>query len=144
MSTTYQRTITNELHSLETLMNGITNFLEDNGVDAQTVYRINLAMEEFITNIIKYGYADYDSHNIQVAIEVLPGEVVAVVEDFGRAFNPLEQESKVPEESLEKQEVGGLGLHLIKKMLDGIDYRREGNKNILEIRKSRQLPGAAE
>ncbi len=59
MSTRLTRKITNELHSLESLMNATTNFLEDHGADAQTVYRVNLALEEMITNIIKYGYDDY-------------------------------------------------------------------------------------
>jgi len=143
MNTLFQRTITNELHSLESLMNAITNFLEDQAVDAQAVYRINLAMEEMITNIIKYGYDDYDTHEINVTVEVLEFEIVAVIEDTGREFNPLEQKMEVKDESLEEKEVGGLGLHLIKQMLDAMTYRREERKNILEIRMRRQLPESA-
>jgi len=88
MQTSFQRTITNELHDLESLMNASTNFLEDRGVDAQAVYRINLALEEMITNIIKHGYDDYDSHEIKVSVEVRENEIVSLIEDDGHEFNP--------------------------------------------------------
>jgi anti-sigma regulatory factor (Ser/Thr protein kinase) len=143
MKTTFQRTITNELHSLGDLMSALTNFLEDQGVDAQAVYRINLAMEEMITNIIKYGYDDYDTHNIEVSVHVMENEVVAAIEDYGREFNPLEQKAELKEGSLEERPVGGLGLHLIKEMLDAVTYRREGRKNVLEICMLRQNPDRA-
>lgn len=137
MSTRLTRKITNELHSLESLMNATTNFLEDHGVDGQSVYRINLALEEMITNIIKYGYDDYDIHDIDVCLEILSEEIVAVIEDDGHAFDPLAQEKKPAAGQLEEQEVGGLGIHLIKQLVGNMAYRRENNRNILEIRAQR-------
>lgn len=136
MNSSFARTITNELHSLASLMHAITNFLEDQQVDAQSVYRINLTLEEMVTNIIKYGYDDYDSHNIQVTLDVLEDHIVCVIEDFGREFNPLEVTKETP---LEEPKVGGLGIHLIKHLLDSIEYRREGQKNILEIKALRKF-----
>lgn len=137
MPTSFHRTIANELHDLEILMNASTNFLEDGGVGAQTVYRINLALEEMITNIIKHGYSDYDAHEIRVSIEIGESEITALIEDDGHEFNPLEWEKKDGLGSLEKRQVGGLGIHLIKDLLDQVTYRRENNKNILEIKSRR-------
>jgi len=141
MSTRLTRKITNELHSLESLMNATTNFLEDHGVDGQTVYRVNLALEEMITNIIKYGYDDYDGHDIDVALEIFPDEVVAVIEDDGHEFNPLAQ-SKGVEHALETQPIGGLGIHLIKQLVGKMSYQRDGDRNILEIRAQRKHASA--
>src|SRR5476649_207199 len=104
MSTRLTRKITNELFDLESLMNASTNFLEDNGVDGQTVYKVNLALEEMITNIIKYGYDDYESHDIDVSLEILADEVVAVIEDDGHEFDPLTQSKGATAVSLEEQE----------------------------------------
>jgi len=138
MSTRLTRKITNELHSLESLMNATTNFLEDHDVDGQTVYRVNLALEEMITNIIKYGYDDYESHDIDVSLEILADEVIAVIEDDGHEFDPLTQEKSADAGTLEEQEPGGLGIHLIKQLVGNMSYKREGTKNVLEIRAQRK------
>ncbi len=124
-------------------MNASTNFLEDQGVDAQSVYRINLALEEMISNIIKHGYDDYDGHKIQVSIEARENEIVSIIEDDGHEFNPLTREKKVEPVPLAERKVGGLGIHLIKDLLDHVDYRRENGKNVLEIKMRRKLPTAS-
>ena len=137
MSTRLTRKITNELHSLESLMNATTNFLEDHGVDGQTVYRINLALEEMVTNIIKYGYDDYENHEIDVALDILADEVVAVIKDDGHEFDPLAQ-TKASDKDLDNQPIGGLGIHLIKQLVGKMSYQRDGKWNILEIRALRK------
>ena len=139
---TFQRTIGNDLYELQSLMHAMTNFLEDHGVEGQPVYRINLALEELITNTIKYGYTDYDSHEIQVSAEIDDERVVCVIKDGAREFNPLDQ--KAPESPSEESKAGGLGIHIIRQMLDSITYRREGHENILEIQIRKTLsPDAA-
>jgi serine/threonine-protein kinase RsbW len=138
MSTRLTRKITNELFDLESLMNATTNFLEDHGVDGQTVYKVNLALEEMITNIIKYGYDDYNSHDIDVCLEILPDEIVAVIEDDGHAFDPLAQEKRDEPATLEEKKPGGLGIHLIKQLVGNMSYRRDGTRNVLEIRAQRK------
>ena len=145
MNTIFERTITNELHSLESLTNASTNFLEDNSVDPQAVYRINLALEELITNTIKHGYDDYDPHNIDVRLEVRDDEILATIKDDGHAFNPVapQQIANTQKVSLEQRPIGGLGLQLIKKMLSEMVYRREGDWNILEVKMLRKLPTSA-
>jgi anti-sigma regulatory factor (Ser/Thr protein kinase) len=140
MNTIFERTITNELHSLESLTNASTNFFEDNEVDAQAVYRINLALEELITNVIKHGYDDYDPHEIAVRLEVREEVILATIKDDGHEFNPLEKTVNPRQESLEERPIGGLGLKLIKKMLSEMIYRREGDWNILEVKMLRKLP----
>ena len=122
-------------------MHGITNFLEDHGVEGQAVYRINLAMEELITNTIKFGYADYDSHNIDIALEVGDEDVIATIQDDGREFDPIAQKEVDLNIPLEDRRIGGLGIHLLKKLLDSIEYRREGHRNIISIR-TRRIPAA--
>jgi anti-sigma regulatory factor (Ser/Thr protein kinase) len=144
MNSIFERTISNELHSLESLTNASTNFLEDSMVDAQAVYRINLALEELITNTIRHGYDDYESHEIAVRLEVREDAILATIKDDGHEFDPLTQDMKNPQKvSLEERPVGGLGLHLLKKMLSEMHYRREGDWNILEVKMLRKLPSTA-
>lgn len=138
---TFQRTIGNDVYELQSLMHAMTNFLEDHGVEGRPVYRINLALEELITNTIKYGYSDYDRHEIHVSAEIGDERVVCVIEDNAREFNPLDQKS--PELASVESRVGGLGIHIIRQMLDSMTYRREGRRNILEIQTRKNLPPAA-
>ena len=145
MNSVFERTITNELHSLESLTNASTNFLEDNSVDTQAVYRINLALEELITNTIKHGYDDYDPHQIEVRLEVRDDEILATIKDDGHEFNPVapQQIANTQKVSLEERPIGGLGLHLIKKMLSEMTYRRDGDWNVLQVKMLRKLPTSA-
>ena len=140
MSASFHQTIANDFAELSGLMQAATGFLESRGVDAQAVYRINLALEEMVTNIIKYGYDAPGRHEIEVALDVGANEVTVVIIDDGHDFNPILQERKPPAEKPEDLEIGGLGIHLIKKLLDRIDYRREEGRNILEIT-TRRKPG---
>lgn len=137
-----KQTISNDFPSLKELMRSAGVFLEEKAVDPQAAYRINLVLEEMVTNIIKYGYDKPRRHEIRVLLEIRNDDVVVLIEDEGHEFNPLMQPEKEMAVPLEKREVGGLGIHLIRKLLDHIDYRRENGKNILEIRTRRQFPAS--
>ncbi len=138
MNPSFHQTIANDFTALQALMDGATDFLESQGVDAQAVYRINLALEEMVTNIIKYGYDEPGRHPIEVMIEVGEKEVTASIVDDGHDFNPVLQERKPPSEKVEDREIGGLGIHLMKKLLHRLEHRREEGRNILEITALRQ------
>ncbi len=138
---TFQRTIANDLYELQSLMHAMTNFLEDHGVEGPPVYRVNLALEELVTNTIKYGYSDYDPHEINISATIADERVVCVIEDGAREFNPLDQDA--PESTSEESKVGGLGIHIIRQMLDSMTYRREDRQNILEIQTRKNLPAEA-
>jgi serine/threonine-protein kinase RsbW len=143
MNASFHQTIANDFVNLHGLMEGATQFLESQSVDAQAVYRINLALEEMVTNIIKYGYDEPGRHKIEVTLEVGTKEVALVIVDDGHDFNPLLHERKPPADKLEDREIGGLGIHLMKKLLDHMEHRREGGRNILEIKILRKLAAPA-
>jgi anti-sigma regulatory factor (Ser/Thr protein kinase) len=138
MSASFHQIIANDFAALKELMDRATEFLESHGVDAQAVYRINLALEEMVTNIIKYGYDAPEPHKIEVTLDVRAQEVALVIIDDGHDFNPVLQERRPPAEKSEDREIGGLGIHLVKKLLDRMDHRREQGRNILEITTRRQ------
>ncbi|HEV3270889.1 MAG TPA: ATP-binding protein [Candidatus Methylacidiphilales bacterium] len=135
MNTPFHQTIANDFAALGELMENATRFLEGEGVDAQAVYRINLALEEMVTNIIKYGYDEPGRHKIEVTLDVGAKEVALVIVDDGHGFDPVLQERKEPAGD---REIGGWGIPLIKKLLHSMDYRRERGRNILEIKTLRQ------
>jgi serine/threonine-protein kinase RsbW len=139
MNASFHQIIANDFANLGGLMEGATEFLESQGVDAQAVYRINLALEEMVTNIIKYGYDEPGRHKIKVTLDVGAKEVALAIIDDGHDFNPILHERTPPAEKLEEREIGGLGIHLMKKLLDRMEHRREAGRNILEITILRKL-----
>jgi anti-sigma regulatory factor (Ser/Thr protein kinase) len=108
-------------------------FLEPRELQSKLVYAVNLILEEILMNIIKYGYDDEESHEIEVQIEVEQEEVALTVIDDGKEFNPLTiprpDHSKSAMDRLEE----GLGLQFVRHMRNAMEYRREENKNMLKI-----------
>lgn len=125
--------IKNNLSEIENLAEAITNYCKDNGVAEAICYDIRLALEEAISNTIKYGYDDHSLHNIQVRIGIANQELLIEIEDDARAFNPLE--APTPDLSLpvDQKPIGSLGIYLMRSVMDRVDYKRSGTKNILRL-----------
>jgi sigma-B regulation protein RsbU (phosphoserine phosphatase) len=130
--------LNNKVSELERFNQTLTEFGRRHGLAANVVHDLNLALEEILTNIISYGYTDNREHEIQVRLSVQPGEVRVYVEDDGQPFNPLEAPEPDITKPLEERTIGGLGIHLVRKLMDGLDYKRQGDRNLLIIRKKTQ------
>lgn len=123
----------NNMQELTHVLQVVNVFLEPRELQSKLVYAVNLILEEILVNIIKYGYDDEDSHEIEVRIGVEEEEVALTVIDDGKEFNPLTvprpDHSKSAMERIEE----GLGLQFVRHMRNAMEYRREGEKNILSI-----------
>ena len=91
-------------------------------------------------DFIKYGFDEQGVHPIHITFRVVVDNVEMEFEDRGREFNPLEVEDPDLVSAIENRQLGGLGIHLVKKMVDAAEYRRVGDKNILLLRKSKSAP----
>ena len=111
--------------------------LEEAGCPMKVQFQIDVAVDEIFTNIAMYAYAP-GTGSATVRIRVDRDEKVAEITfiDSGVAFNPLLQ--KEPDTTLPaaQRAVGGLGIFMVKKSMDEMHYAREGEQNILRIRKS--------
>ena len=97
--------------------------------------QIAVAIDELFVNIANYAYPDTGDVTIQFIFEESSRMVTISFIDQGFPFNPLDVAEPDITESAEKRKIGGLGIFLVKKMMDAMDYRREDGKNILTIRK---------
>ena len=113
-----------------------TVWLEANRVPAAAAVLANLAIEELVTNCIKYGYSESSEHLIDVAMRVADGQLIMHVTDDGRPFNPLEAPAPDLSLPLDERPIGGLGLHLLRTMSDSMTYERRGNLNCLTLVKA--------
>jgi phosphoserine phosphatase RsbU/P len=126
--------VKNDLAELQRLNELVTEFSEQQGLPAELVYRVNLVLEEIVTNIVSYGYDDSLEHEISVRLSWLKPWIEVEIEDDGRPFNPLDAPSPDMEKPLGERQIGGLGIHLVRKMMDDLAYRRESDKNCLHLK----------
>ena len=133
MANTLSVSFANDMKELTHLLQVVNVFLEPRELQSKLIYAVNLILEEILMNIIKYGYDDEESHEIEVQIEVEQEEVALTVIDDGKEFNPLTiprpDRSKSAMDRLEE----GLGLQFVRHMRNAMEYRREEGKNILKI-----------
>ena len=97
---------------------------------------MSLALDEVVTNIIRYAHADGRQHPIVVRLTLEPGVLTAQVEDDGRSFNPLEVSPPDIGASIEDRPIGGLGIHLVRSVMTSVEYRREDGRNVLTMTKN--------
>lgn len=127
-------TIKNRMQELGPLSEKVQAFLEPLELPPRAAYVVDLAVEEMVTNIMKYGYDDEDVHEIVVRVDTPEREIRVTLEDDGHEFDPLQVPEPEKPDSIHERKIGGLGIHLVRNMASGMTYRREADRNILEIR----------
>lgn len=123
----------NDMQELTHVLQVVNVFLEPRALSSKLVYAVNLILEEILMNIIKYGYDDEDSHEIEVQIGVEKEEVALTVIDDAKEFNPLTIPGPARSKSAMDRLEEGLGLQFVRHMRNAMEYRREEDKNILTI-----------
>jgi len=128
-----QLQLLNRLDELKRLATAMDQLGEEWRIPANYVMELNLAVEELFTNIVFYAYDDKNEHTIELMFEnPEPGCIRISVTDDGKAFNPLEKSvNDNLSKPLEERKIGGLGIHLVKKMVSHLEYQRKDGKNIL-------------
>jgi anti-sigma regulatory factor (Ser/Thr protein kinase) len=107
------------------------------GVADHIAFRLALALEEAVTNVIGHAFDGVPPpHLITVRLEITSRRFIAEVSDNGRPFDPTA--APVPDLSLplDQRPPGGLGIHLMRSMMDRVQYRRRGDRNLLRLEKA--------
>jgi serine/threonine-protein kinase RsbW len=119
------------------VVQALEQFGRDHQLPANIIQAADLALEEHLTNLMTYGFADNREHQIEVRF-TLGSQFVIEVEDDGPPFNPLDVKEVDTTAPLEQRPIGGLGIHLMRRFMDEIEYRSEAGKNVLRMRKRLQ------
>jgi len=128
--------VNNAFAEIPAVNEAASRWLADRHVPPAADYLANLAIEELVTNCIKYAYDDAKQHVIEIGLKLSGGELVLTVTDDGRPFNPLEVPEPDTSLPVEDLPIGGLGIHLLRRMSDRMEYARVDRKNQLTLRKS--------
>lgn len=92
------------------------------GFSVKEVYAIQLAADEACTNIIEHAYDEMDAGELEVCCDVQPDKVKIVLRDKGASFDPSSVEEPDLDADLSDRKVGGLGIYLMRKLMDEVDY----------------------
>jgi serine/threonine-protein kinase RsbW len=124
----------NQLSEIERLARIVHDFGRRHQIEVQIIYTMKLALDEILTNIISYAYDDAREHIIVVRLSLDQEKWTVEVEDDGRPFNPLNAPEPDTKQLLGERPIGGLGIHLVRKLIDELEYRRQNDRNILVMR----------
>jgi anti-sigma regulatory factor (Ser/Thr protein kinase) len=117
----------------------ITDAVDDlghkEGWSNDLLFRVHLVLEELVLNIIDYGFDDgKDEHDLEVVLVSDDDALTIEITDDGIPFDPLTDAKKPDVDApLEDRPIGGLGVHLVRTMMDEVTYEREDGKNHLTL-----------
>ena len=128
--------IDNQIGELSFLAEEIEKLAEEWNLPMALAMNINLVIEEAVSNIIFYAFADNEKHEIKISISLNIDKLLIEIADNGLPFNPMLQQEPDITLPLKERPVGGLGIFLITQIMDEVSYVRQKNQNILTLNKS--------
>ena len=127
-------TLEAKLENLDRVLAFVDKFLEDLDCSPKPQMQIDIAVEELFVNIAKYAYTPAVG-SMTLRIEKDPIGVAITFIDSGVPYNPLAKLDPDVTLSAEERQIGGLGIFMVKKSMDSMEYKHEDGQNILTIRK---------
>jgi serine/threonine-protein kinase RsbW len=126
-------TLPAQLSYLQTFIDFITSCSRDQGFNQKKIHEIELAAEEALVNIFNYAY-EGNNGDVEIICRIDDDErFILEIIDTGIPFNVLSVKDPDISADISERRIGGLGVFLMKKIMDAVHYRREGNKNILTL-----------
>ncbi len=126
-------TLKNNVKELSRLAIFLEQLAEEWSLTPNVMMAVNLSLEEAVSNIIFYAWADTNEHLIDLDFQNNDNDLTIVLTDDGKPFDPTKRDNPDINLPIEERPIGGLGILLIRKLMDGISYHRSGNKNQLTL-----------
>ena len=120
--------IKNEVGELER----VNQFVEEIGEDQMN---LNLVMEEMVSNVIFYAYPEGKEEEIELVAESNGKELTFVLSDKGKEFDPTMKEDADPNVNPMERDIGGMGIYIVKNIMNQVTYQRLEGKNLLTMKK---------
>ena len=128
-------TLPNDINTIPQLCEFIEGICEELNLEMSITMSLNLALEEAVVNVMEYAYPIGVQGD--VTIEAIANEtcLVFIISDSGIPFDPTQKEKVDTTLSVEERSIGGLGIHLVREIMDFVDYKYRDSKNILTLSK---------
>ncbi len=140
MSEIYSRKITikNTIEEVQRAIGAFEEFSNTYAIPTNLMLKVNIVLDELLSNIVKYSFPDGDEHVIDITLELFTtGKLTLSLTDEGVPFNPFDAPEPDLSMPLEEREVGGLGILIVKRLMDEYHYKRQANLNITSMIKNK-------
>ena len=128
--------IKNEVAELERLAIFIEQVAEESNLDPETTMNLTLALEEVVSNVILYAYPQKMGEDITITAQLDGGTLVFTITDKGEEFDPTKVEEADVTLDAEDRQIGGLGIFIVRNIMNEVTYQRLEGKNILTLKKN--------
>jgi len=132
----YRLLLHNDIKEINRLTGFIEAIGEEIGLTTSVTMSINLAIEEAVTNVILYAYPFGTDGLVYIDAFRHPSSIDFVVSDSGMPFDPTAAPEAKIDVPLEDRSIGGLGIHLVRRIMDSVTYRRSEGKNYFTMTKN--------
>lgn len=136
MNANFVKTVSSSLEAIPSLAEEIEIWGEQHHIDIQTIFQVNLILEELMTNIISYGHQEQHEKKIEVTLQCNENQLIITLLDEAPAFNPLLQPTPSIKADIDERAIGGLGIYFVRSLTDRVDYLYTGKGNQLTLYKS--------
>ena len=128
--------IHNDIQQIPQLADFVETIAEEKHLDHSLTLSLNLALEEAVTNVIMYAYPEGTDGLVDIEAIIREHSLSFVISDSGQPFDPTALPDADVSQSIENRQVGGLGIYLVRSIMDSVSYERNGGKNILSMTKN--------
>lgn len=131
----FRRTIAPDPRQVAGVTSAFAEFAEAHQVPPAVRRSVSVALDELLSNIVAYGFSGVAGGEVTVQVDVRPDRLVVTLGDNGNPFNPLTMAPPDTTRPLAEREIGGLGIHLTRQMMDEVGYQRRGDRNVVTLNK---------
>jgi anti-sigma regulatory factor (Ser/Thr protein kinase) len=126
-----ETSILNKIRDLARMPELVAQLAKERGLSDDAVFGLNVALDEMLSNIIKYGYTDDAIHEIRIRFNFTGPLLVVEIEDDGQPFDPCAAAPVDVDAPMEERKVGGLGIHIVRALMKDVGYERVDGRNRL-------------
>lgn len=129
--------ITNDIGNIAVLTAKFEEFAGRHNVPAEVLQKINIVFDELLSNTISYAFQDSLVHEIEIKIRFYKEKLIITIMDDGTPYNPFDRMAPDTTLGLDEREIGGLGVHLVKLLVDDYhyEYKKQVKKNFTTFKK---------
>ena len=127
--------LANDISEINKLSQFIDEIGEEFSLTPDIVFNLNLVLEEAVANVINYAYPKEEHQSIYLSAKLQDGSIVFVLTDTGKEFDPTMAPEADITLSAEDRPIGGLGIFLIRQIMNQVKYERIEGKNVLTLEK---------
>ena len=132
--------IDNKLEHIKRVADQFNSFARAQNLPDKLRQGIQNVLDDLLNNVVSYAYPEPGQHEIRITAEVATRKLTVTVQDDGIPFNPFETTAPDTNLPLEERQVGGLGIHLVKKLMDKIDYEHVDGRSTITMIKNLETP----